>query len=1126
MENSFPILVAEDDLVSRKTLEKILKRAGYDVVTAANGKEALEIIQNRFFPIVITDWMMPEVTGPELCQSIRNNNFPGYIFIILLTAKDSKNDIIVGLEAGADDYLTKPVNHNELVARLKAGQRILELERALKKANEEIKELSITDPLTRIYNRNYCNDRLPKELKSCLRYKRNLSLIICDIDDFKGVNDTYGHQAGDLVLKDFSYCLKECVRRDIDWLVRYGGEEFLVILPETDSEGAFSVAERIRASIEKLEFTSDSHFFNITASFGVSTFDTLGEEADKCTVDMIIKEADDRLYQAKQEGKNRVSRGMRNEDSFSIPEKHISDPFANRESKIENRNGFKQLQEKYSQVINHASEGIVVVQKGLLKFVSPKAAEILGTPIEKLINQPVKEEIHDDDFNWLVEHQQDMFFGEKKLDHFNIKIVNNIGKTRILDISPVKANWEGYPSILIFLTDITEQKQAEEDLKKSEEQFRLISETLPVGVFEADESGGCIYTNSKWQEIFGVSLNESLTSDWIEFIYEEDRQSVSKEWHSMTENLNSFSTECRIKTNNEAIKWIRIHSSPVFSDAGIRYTGTVEDITGRKQSEKELRMAKEAAEAANKAKSLFLANMSHEIRTPMNGVIGMTGLLLETNLAEEQYDFVETIRTSADSLLSLINDILDYSKIEAGQLELEILDFDLRNTVEDTTDVVSLKAYNKGLEMACLIHPDVPTMVRGDPGRLRQILINLLGNAIKFTEEGEIFLKVMLEEERGDKTTIKFLISDTGIGIPKDRQHALFKSFSQIDASTSRKYGGTGLGLAISKQLAEMMGGRIGIDSTEEKGTTFWFTVIFGKPKEDMKKEPLIRMGLKNKKVLVVDHNRISRHVLIEKLSLWGCRYDEAEDAEATLMKLKRAIEFEDPFDVTIIDKELSRTRGEQLGKMIKEDPILKGTSLVMLTYLGQRGDASRLKEIGFSAYITKPIKENQLRECLEAALGLSTNALNDEKKTIITKHTIEEENKRQCRILLAEDNMVNQKVALKLLRNLGYTADVVGNGNEAVKAMVRIPYDLILMDVQMPEMDGFEATRRIRASSSGPLKKDVRIIAMTAHAMKGDRERCLQAGMDDYISKPVRPQELSDAIERQLSVIMNEREE
>ena len=550
--------------------------------------------------------------------------------------------------------------------------------------------------------------------------------------------------------------------------------------------------------------------------------------------------------------------------------------------------------------------------------------------------------------------------------------------------------------------------------------------------------------------------------------------------------------------------------------------GTLEKLV--EERTRELRIAKEAAEAAAKAKSEFLANMSHEILTPMNGVIGMTGLLLDLELGPVQREYAETIRTSADTLLTVINDVLDFSKIEAGKLTFEVLDFDLVETVESTLDMLAERAQAKGNELVMAMPPAVPRLLRGDPGRLRQVLVNLIGNAIKFTEGGEVVVRVDLQNQTDNRIVLRFEVHDTGVGIPPAVQQKLFQAFSQADSSTTRKYGGTGLGLAICKQLAIMMDGQIGVESEAGKGSTFWFTAQFEKPVRDQPPVAGERDGWSNLRVLVVDDNATSRQILRHQIFAWKLQKGSAASGHEALRVLRAAATDGHPYDLALLDIEMPEMDGLTLAHAIKAEPAIASTRLIALTPLGHALAGKEMEAAGIDASLNKPVKQSRLFDCLVTVIGKTEAATLCVPKPgaapVPALPTGVLAQLAGARILLAEDNAVNQKVALGLMKKLGCSAEAVGNGIEVLESLQRIPYALIFMDCQMPEMDGFEATRLIRKrerdpGQTCPWKAPVHIIALTASAMQGDREKCLAAGMDDYVTKPVRLAELQAALVR-----------
>ncbi|MDP3090032.1 MAG: PAS domain S-box protein [Nitrospira sp.] len=769
---------------------------------------------------------------------------------------------------------------------------------------------------------------------------------------------------------------------------------------------------------------------------------------------------------------------------------------------------------QFTQVFESSYVGMLMVaDDGRITLANPQIEQTFGYRRDELIGQPV-EILLPKRFR-TTHHGQRMSFVASGASRPMAKGrelygCRKDGREFPLEIGLTPVNTPQGHQVLASITDITDRKKSEAS------RFRLQQAVNHAqdGTALLDDTGEYIYMNPAHAAIYGYTVDELLGHSWKDLYH--------SEWASMIEQLylpvlhadGQWQGEVVGKKKTGDAFHVDLSLTLLEEPGTGRQTilCTCRDITLRKRMERDLITAKEAAEAGIRTKSEFLATMSHEIRTPMNGVIGMTGLLLDTPLTPEQREYAETVRRSGEALLAIINDILDFSKIEAGKLALEIIEFDLRTTVEETLDLLAEPAQRKDLEVVGLVDGAVPADVKGDPGRLRQILTNLLGNAIKFTERGEVVLALSVLKESDRSVTLRFTVTDTGVGITPEGRARLFQSFSQADGSTTRRFGGTGLGLAISKQLVELMRGEIGADSLPGSGSTFWFTIELERPPH-RPAPPTPAQDLAGLRVCLIDDNATNRLLLEHHARAWGMTHASAEDGPAGLALIQDAHQSGHPFDLAIIDMQMPGMDGMRLAEAINTATGATQTRLVLLTSLTRRGDAKLAQQRGFSAYLTKPIRQHQLYDSLRLVMG-RTPAKTPQDSSLITLHSLAEAHARiDGRLLLAEDNVINQKVAVKMLEKLGCRVDVVADGREAVEACSRIPYALIFMDCQMPEMDGFEATRRIRQREG--TARHTPIIAMTANAMASDREQCLAAGMDDYLSKPVHSVALADILAR-----------
>jgi len=666
----------------------------------------------------------------------------------------------------------------------------------------------------------------------------------------------------------------------------------------------------------------------------------------------------------------------------------------------------------------------------------------------------------------------------------------------------------------------SERKVAEEQLHAADARLKRATRGANDGLWELDVPSREMWVSERFAEMFGYDQREFLGArqKFFDILHAEDAARLREAIERCIRDEVLVDVEVRATTRAGEVRWYRVRGALERSADGVPLTvsGSQRDINQRQQYALALLEATETAAAANKAKSQFLANMSHEIRTPMNGVIGMIELLLETPLNPMQLDYAQTVRDSAAALLTVINDILDFSKVEAGKLDLEMLDMDMRDTVEDVARLLAIQAHEKGLEVIALIDPSLPDLVRGDAGRLRQVLLNLGGNAVKFTQKGEVSIECKVAQKDDQGILVRCEIRDTGMGIPASRVDALFKAFTQVDASTTRRFGGTGLGLSIVKRLVELMGGEVGVASEEGAGSTFWFTARLGVANGAAKPRPAPPAELRGQRIMIVDDNMTNRKVLMGQLSLCGMDAVCASSADEALSLMRHAAAAGRPFEVALLDHQMPGCDGATLGRTILAEDALGGARLILLTSSGQRGDGRMFSELGFAGYLLKPVTHRDLTDCLMMVLGTQAEGWRMATQPIVTRHALRSQRQREApHILLAEDNVVNQKVACRILEKLGYRVDVAADGQAAFEAWQSGRYHLILMDCQMPVMDGYETTRKIREHEAGA--QHVPIIALTAHAMKGADNQCRAAGMDDYLSKPIDRDQLQNSLNRWL---------
>ena len=781
-------------------------------------------------------------------------------------------------------------------------------------------------------------------------------------------------------------------------------------------------------------------------------------------------------------------------------------------------------EERFRQIIENAGDVIFRTDaNGNFTYVNPAGLRMFGYDATEVVGRHFTLFIAPEDQSRIVRHYFRQGIQKTKSSYLEFNAKKKDGELIILGQSVELFLEKGtVTGFLAIARNITAAKMVEEEITRRQQQLDTVITTVDEGITLSDENGRFEIFNAKMEELTGYTKAEANEAEFTARLYPDpkDRQKAMDRLNEVEDQgfIRDVETTVRTKTGEE--RTLLISTRIVYVKERVMYLSAYRDITARKRWEEELRTAKESAESATVAKSQFLATMSHEIRTPMNGVIGMTDLLLQTDLTPEQKEYTEIIRTSGETLLTLINDILDFSKIESGKLEMERRPVDLQNLVEETLDLVSLRAVEKGLDLLYLIDASVPPYVMGDPVRLRQVLLNLVNNAVKFTEQGEVFLSVTEVERNGAESLVRFTVKDTGIGIPAEKTDRLFSVFTQMDASTTRKYGGTGLGLAITKRLVTLMNGEITVESVEGKGSSFHVTIPLpttAQPESHPKK--FIRGAvpeLEGKRVLLVDDNRTNLDILSIQCTQWGM----LPRATTSPREAVRWITAGDPFDIAIVDYHMPETSGVDLARSIRSLRTEQALPVVLFSSSG-RSEFSETENALFAAVILKPMKQAHLYATMIDVLA-GTGRHERDRRSAASRQSALLAEQVPLRILVAEDNLINQKLALRLLQQLGYSADIAATGKEAVAKVKKNVYEILFMDIHMPEMDGLEATRMIVNSIDAPMRP--RIIAMTADAMSGDREKCLNAGMDDYISKPVRLDSLHDILLHHGSAVIEAR--
>ncbi|MCC6346436.1 MAG: response regulator [Nitrospirales bacterium] len=1019
------ILIVDDSADHRLLLQKILVNAGFtDILLAESAEDAFRALgmdspdaRAGEIDLVLMDIVMPGIDGIQACRSIKEHEALRDIPIVIITARTETNDLQAAFDAGAVDFITKPLNKIELLTRVRSAlhlkqetdrrkereRELLDLTSQFEEANRTLERIASTDSLTGISNRRHFDRVFPDEWRRAGREREPLSVIMIDIDFFKAYNDTYGHQAGDECLRKVAAALRASLRRPGDLVARYGGEEFVAVLPGDDQKGAVRVAGGMQENVAALRIPHEQSSVSgwVSISLGAATVvpdRTLAPED-------LLERADRAVYAAKQNGRNRI------------------------------------------EVYGEADHGPAILQEDRERGEHPSAPS-----------------------------------GEQAAE-------------------------PGEPC-------------SESDVK-----IRAIVDTAVDGIITIDDRGIIESVNKAAERLFGYSAGE-LIGQKVNILMPEPYRSehdtyLSNYLRTGIKKIIGIGREVKGRRKDGTIFPIYLAVSEIPLGYRRMFAGITRDISDVKKTEEELRGAKEAAEVANRAKSDFLAAMSHEIRTPLNAVIGMADLLWDTNLTPEQRHYVQIFRSSGEALLVLINDILDLSKIEAGRLDLEHTAFNLREIIENTCEIMAVKAHRKGLELTCRLDPAMPVGLIGDSLRLRQIIMNLVGNAIKFTDAGEVDLEVrqgapeeaLKRAPAGEESVeLFFSVRDTGIGIPESKLDTIFEKFIQADSSITRRYGGTGLGLTVSRKLIGMMGGSIGVRSVPGKGSTFSFTIPFGIQQGDVKDPSARGVDLKGQRILVVDDNAAGRRGIRETLTLWNASVAEAEDGRSGIEEVRRAREAGAPYHLLLIDSRMPGMDGFRMVERLKEEGEKAGSMIVMIPSDRRGEDAERAAALGVRAHILKPLKLSGLYNALAPVPGGKPPEEREHAASAPRRPAAEEP---LLRILLAEDNEDNRTLIQRYLSGTPYAIDTAENGQVAVEKFRAGRYEAVLMDIQMPVMDGYTAVREMRKWEREQGKEETPVIALTAHTWKEAQQKSIEAGCTAHLEKPLRKAKLIETLDK-----------